>query len=277
MARLQTFPAGYGEAIKDFSWACAVTGQPAPFADLKGNAFGGTFDEARDWLARQADGMCALVVILVRGDGMDQWLAEFPQVIPGIPVAGGAAARSPGEVRGLTFPAAPDVALFAIREGRWEGHALTAHRPAGGWFVLAGDDPRWFTHAGEVPLADILSGARREYGLSADDWDRVALTDREGIVYHLHTEGDVIVSGADLCASREVAVAVLDPQAVEEARRTLSPGDLVFGCAGLAGLAECGLPWADCGAFTALYGEIHYNNGTPRFSNLTLSVLHRKS
>ncbi|GAB4168415.1 MAG: hypothetical protein Fur0032_06690 [Terrimicrobiaceae bacterium] len=126
-----------------------------------------------------------------------------------------------------------------------------------------------------MPLADILSEVRREYGLSADDWDRVALTDREGIVYHLHPEGNAIVSGADLCASRAVAVAVLDPKAVEEARRTLSPGDLVFGCAGLAGLVECGLPWADCGAFTALYGEIHPTNGAPRFSNLTLSVLHQ--
>lgn len=149
---MRIFPAGHGEVIADFGWACSVTGQPAPFADLEGNAFGGSFDEARDWLARQADGMRALIVLLVRGDGMDQWLAELPLLIPGIPVAGGAAARSPGEARGVTFPAAPDVALFSIRESTWEARALTVHRPAGGWFVLAGDHPRRFTHAGEVPL-----------------------------------------------------------------------------------------------------------------------------
>jgi hypothetical protein len=76
---------------------------------------------------------------------------------------------------------------------------------------------------------------------------------------------------------REVVPAVLDAAALASTRDSLDGDCLVFGCAGLAGLAECALPWNGKGAFTALFGEIHPCSGRPRFSNLTLSVLRRTS
>lgn len=279
MARLVAFPSGTSEAGAEFGWACATAKKPELFAELDGAAFGGSFDHATRWLRENGPVPRALVAIFARGDGMDSWLAGLAGMCPGVPVAGGAAARADGSANGRTVPLGGDVVLFAIHEGTWRVAALTAHRPAGDWVVLAGRQPRRLDRVEPAgrPLAEILESTRRTAGLPPGDWDRIALTDREGVVYHLHPEGGEIVSGADICASREVAPAVFSRKALLEARAALKKDCLVFGCAGLAGLAESGLPWAGCGPFTALYGEIHPCGGTPRFSNLTLSVLERLS
>jgi hypothetical protein len=279
MARLVAFPPGATDVGADFAWACAAVGTPGLFAELDGSAFGGSFDGATQWLREHGPPSRALVAIFARGDGMEAWLAGLNAVCPGLPVAGGAAARLAGSGRGGIVPPGDDVALFAIGEGTWRASALTAHRAAGDWVVLAGGHPRrcaGVASTGEQ-LAGLLERIRRTEGLPPDDWDRIALTDRAGVVYHLHQEGDEIVSGADLCPSREVAPAVFHPASLAASRAALDEQCLVFGCAGLAGLRASGLPWAGCGPFTALYGEIHPCGGTPRFSNLTLSVLERLS
>lgn len=278
MPRILTFPPGAAAAGTAFCWACAVAREPRMFVELEGEVFAGSHVHAAAWLRRIAPSARALIAIFARGDGMEALLARIPAIAPGLPIAGGAAARAAVEAIGRTGPPASEVALFAITEGVWQAAALTVHRPRGDWTTLAGTDPRRFTHtiSGE-PITEILARVRRDCGLAADDWDRIALTDHDGVVYHLHPEGDAIVSGADLCASREAVPAVLDATALASARSSLDGDWLVFGCAGLAGLSECRLPWDGRGAFTALFGEIHPCSGRPRFSNLTLSGLRRIS
>ena len=280
MAHLSTFPPGQSASCTaDYGWACAVAAQAGVFARLDGRSFGGTYAEATRWLADHRAEASALVAIFTRGDGMETWLAQLPEICPNLPIAGGAAARGNGCMHGETVPHAADVALFAVTEGIWRSTALTAHRPVGGFFALSGSSPRQFDRIAGTneSLLEVLARVRRENGLAPDDWDRIALTDRDGVVYHLHPEGEAIVSGADLCASREVAPAVFNAAALDQARAALHGNCLVFGCAGLAGLQESGLPWPGCGAFTALYGEIHPGAFVPRFSNLTLSILERES
>lgn len=280
MGRLVVFPPGQRAACTaEFGWACALAGKPTTFSEMEGRVFGGTFSEAAQWLFEAGHDFRALVAVFTRGDGMETWLAQFPELCPNVPIVGGAAARGTGYVNGETLPHAADVALFGITEGTWRGTALTAHRPIGEFFKLAGSSPRRFDRiAGKnESLPEVLSRVRQENGLPPDDWDRIALTDRDGVVYHLHPEGETIVSGADLSASREVAAAVFSAAALDQARAGLNDNCLVFGCAGLTGLKESGLPWPGCGTFTALCGEIHLGGKTPRFSNLTLSVLERLS
>jgi len=269
-------PVGQVSPTGDFGWACFAAREPQTFVNSRGLVFGGTYEEASAWMTGQLPQARAFVVIFSRGEGMEAFLAGLSPAVASVPMAGGAAARASGA--GFTHPAAEDVAVFAITEGQWRSVSVTSHFPKGEAFRCLGDAPRRFsaimTHEGTVGVGDHLWKARAAFGLAPDDWDRLALVTDDGIVLHLHEDGERVVSGADLPASREVRLALFDPDRGGAAILARArPDALAFGCAGLFGLFGSDRPWEAVMPTTYLFGEIANANGIPRFANLTFSLL----
>ncbi|MFZ4780587.1 MAG: hypothetical protein ACOYM3_34980 [Terrimicrobiaceae bacterium] len=269
-------PAGHVSPTGDFGWACFAAREPQTFLNSRGVVFGGTYAEASAWMTGQLPQARAFVVIFSRGEGMEVFLAGLSPAVASVPLSGGAAARASGP--GFTHPTAEDVAVLAITEGEWQAVSVTAHFPKGEAFRLLGDDPRRFpaimTREATVGAGDFLRKARAAFGLAANDWDRLAFVTEEGIVLHLHEDGETVVSGADLPESREVKLALFDPDRGRAAILAQArPDALAFGCAGLFGLFGEERPWEALMPTTYLFGEIANTNGIPRFANLTFSLL----
>lgn len=272
-------PIGHVSSIGAFGWACFGAKDTRTFADLRGNVFGGTYAEASAWMSSQAAQARAFVVIFVRGDGMEEFLGGLSAEVSALPMAGGAAARSSGP--GFTNPMAEDVAVLAITEGEWQAVSVAAHFPAGDALSCLGQDRRRFstirTGDGTVDAHEFLQRARALHGLAPGDWDQLALVTNEGIVLHLHEEEGIVVSGADLPASRQVRLALFDPSRGREAILAhASPETLAFGCAGLFGLFGEDRPWEAFMPTTYLFGELAMASASPRFANLTFSLLLRR-
>jgi len=269
-------PVGHVLPTGDFGWACFAAKEARSFAGLHGPVFGGSYAEASAWMNDQLPGVHAFVVIFTRGEGMEGFLASLPPAVASVPMAGGAAARAGGP--GFTHPTAEDVAVLAITEGEWQAVSVTSHFPKGEAFRCLGDDLRRFSAImaceGTVGSGDFLRKARAAFGLAPDDWDRLALITGDGIVLHLHEDGERVVSGADLPASREVRLALFEPDRGREAILARArPDALAFGCAGLFGLFGEERPWEALMPTTYLFGEIANADGLPRFANLTFSLL----
>ena len=207
---------------------------------------------------------------------MERFLARLSPEVASVPITGGAAARTHGA--GFKHPAAKDVAILAITDGEWQAVSVTAHFPEGAAFHCLGSDPRSFsaiqTREGTSGAGEFLRKARTAFGLAPDDWDRLGLVTEDGSVLHLHEDGETVVCGADLPASREVRLALFDLHRGREAILAQArPGALAFGCAGLFGLFGEDRPWEAMMPTTYLFGELAVANGAPRFANLTFSLL----
>lgn len=277
---LERLPVGRRPAGGDFAWACAAVGARQKFAELEGEAFGGSYAAAAGWMEKQAGDATAFIVIFSRGDGMESFLTALPENVRALPMAGGAAAREAGSASGTTTPAAGDVAVFAITEGKWEAVSLRGHFAVGEGFRCSGTDPRRFEQAevaGETRgAADFLAEQREVHGLREDDWDRLAIIGSDGLVRHLHALGETVGCGADLPASRQVRLALFDEErAAGEVVSAVNERSLVFGCAGLHGLFAKGRPWETTAATTYLYGELASAERQPQFANLTFALLRR--
>jgi len=269
-------PVGQCSPTGDFGWACFAAREAQTFVNSRGVVFGGSYEPASAWMAEQLPQARAFVVIFSRGEGMERFLARLSPEVASAPIAGGAAARTHGA--GFTHPAAEDVAILAITEGGWRTVSVAAHFPEGDAFHCLGDDPRSFSAVqnrdGTFGAGDFLREARTTFGLAPDDWDRLALITDDGLVLHLHQDGETVVSGADLPASREVRLALFDPHRGREAILAQArPGALAFGCAGLFGLFGDERSWEAVMPTTYLFGELAVANGVPRFANLTFSLL----
>jgi len=269
-------PVGQVSPAGDFGWACFASREPQTFFNSRGVVFGGSYEEASAWMTGQLPQARAFVVIFSRGEGMEAFLAGLSPAVASVPMAGGAAARAIGP--GFTYPAAEDVAILAITEGEWHAVSVAAHFPEGDAFHCLGNDLRRFsaimTREGTVGAGEFLRKARAAFGLAPGDWDRLALITDDGIVLHLHEDGETVVSGANLPESREVRLALFDPDRGGAAILARArPDALAFGCAGLFGLFGSDRPWEAVMPTTYLFGEIANANGASCFANLTFSIL----
>jgi hypothetical protein len=273
-------PVGHVFPTGDFGWACFAAVEPQTFVNSRGVVFGGSYEEASTWMTGQLAQARAFVVIFTGAAGMEEFLGGLSGEISALPMAGGAAARSSGP--GFTHPMAEEVAVLAITDGEWQAVSAAAHFPEGNAFHCLGTDPRSFsavqTREGTFGADEFLRKKRTAFGLAPDDWGRLALFTDDGIVLHLQEGGEMVVSGADLPASREVRLALFNPHRGREAiLAQASPGALAFGCAGLFSLFGEDRPWEAVMPTTYLFGELVFANGAPRFANLTFSLLMPRS
>lgn len=262
----------------DFGWACHAARTAADFAELQGCAFGGSFSEAAAWMQCQTPSAQAFVAFFPRKTGTEKFLAGLPPAVAAIPMVGGSPARDSDA--GLTMPFASDAAVFAIHEGRWRSVPVRAHVPRGPRLNCLGDGPRHFhrisMEGAEYDAHRYLGIVRVQQGLDESDWDRLALLAEDGSLIHLHDAGEAVGCGADLPASREVRLAIFDENFGKQAVLShLTPGSLIFGCAGLHGLFPANRPWEQRAPTTYLHGEVAHFDGQPRFTNLTFAILQR--
>jgi hypothetical protein len=206
-------------------------------------------------------------------------------MFPEVPVAGGGAARGPGQEQGELCPPAADVAVLLITEGRWRAESLNVHKALETNLEFEAAGPRSLVRlrrAGEgewQPAAAFFADCQRRNGRDACDCESITLSDPAGRNVHVSVNGDVLPTGADLPAGgRLVLRAVSREQTAASLGAFCSPaGALVFGCAGLRSLLDAPLPVPQGSLATFLFGELVTLDGRPQFGNLMASRLLREA
>jgi hypothetical protein len=139
-----------------------------------------------------------------------------------------------------------------------------------------GGGPRSFaclrSGANQTP---VRKGIEKQFGhLGSEVWNRVALLAPCGKLLHMRPDGEGVAVSANLPRGRRVELAVFDEAYGRSAlASTVTPGSLIFGCAGLDALIAEPRPWEQIAPTTYLYGEIVHLSDAPKFANLSFSVL----
>lgn len=238
----------------------------------------GTYQYVCRRLPEVAEKAQALVALFTHGSGMEGFLEAVSELLPGVPLTGGAAARLDPAGRGAVFPESTDVALAVITEGGWRADTVSFHRPTGIHFWIEGQGKRDFSRVnvkGQVLDAEsFLYSIAEAQGVDNDILDRVAIRDLTGRVLHVSKGSEGLHVSSNLPVSRYVEWVIFDEDYGRENLTALmtSPG-FAFGCAGLHGLISDNRPWETQWNTCYMYGEAVMLKGKPAFANLSFSVL----
>jgi hypothetical protein len=253
--------------------AAGWTTWPLP---VEGTAVAGTYAEILAKLGKATGRPQAAIILFAHGSGMEPFLEQWQGMFPGVPVAGGAAARAGSASRGELLPPAGDAAVLLIHEGTWRAEALNVHEETGPSLEFEADGPRRIARlrmAGEKawqPAAAFFQARQAEHGRAAGDCESITFTDTGGRNLHCSFAGSQLQAGANLPAGNRLQLRTV-PRAQAAARLAAfcaQPAALVFGCAGLRSLLDAPLPVAEGTLAGFMFGELVALAGRPQFGNL---------
>lgn len=282
----QTFGcASHGIATADF-WRGPEEVATAGWLDngVRGEVLSGTYATVLAQLEKLAWKPAAAIVLFSQAVGMETFLKQWQDLLPGVPVAGGGAARGAGQVRGELLPTAEEVAVLLLAEGTWRTESLNVHEHGRGVEFRA-TGLRTLTHLREDPASDWVAAAdyfricQAGCGRAEGDCESITFSDVGGRNVHVSFDGDRLNTGADLPADgRLVLRTVTRPEVAGQlAGFCATPNALVFGCAGLRGLLDAPLTVAEGTLASFMFGELVTLNRQPQFGNLMASRLMRES
>ena len=253
-------------------WPQALPGEPVV----------GTYAAVWAHLDRMAWRPAAAILLFSHAQGIEAFLEKWNVRFAGVPVAGGGAALGEGQTAGELLPAAPDVAVLLIRDGRWQAETLNVHDRTGQALEFRADGPRTITHLREhdayFPAATAFRALQAAYGLAKIDCESLTLCDTGGRNIHCRIDGEVLHTGADLPADGRLECRVVSraDAASRLAEFCAVPNALVFGCAGLRSLLDAPLPVAPGTLAGFMFGELVTIGGRPQFGNLMAARLVRE-
>jgi hypothetical protein len=261
--------------------ACATT---LP-AQLPGEVFAGRYAAVLDQIRQPSARPHAAIVLFARPTGMESFLQDWHEIFPGVPVAGGAAARGAGQDRGELLPAAEDVAVLLITDGVWRAEALNVHDATGITVEFQADGPRTLVQLrrqGDVPwesAAAFFQARQAERGRAASDCESITFCDAVGRNLHASFAGERLQTGADLPAGGCLTLRTVSRAdvAARLTRFCSEPDSLIFGCAGLRSLLDDPICVAEGTLAGFMFGELVTLEGCPRFGNLMAARLARTS
>ena len=250
---------------------------------FRGEVLSGTYAAVLAQLGQLGWKPAAAMVLFAQACGMETFLKQWQEALPGVPVAGGSAARATGQARGELRPAAEDVAVLLLAEGTWRAESLNVHAPHDLAVEFRAAGPRTLTHLRAAPAidwrpaADFFRMHQTACGRAAGDCESITFSDAGGRNVHVSMDGNQLHSGADLPTDGQLVLrTVTRPEVAERlARFCATPNALVFGCAGLRGLLDAPLPVAKGTLACFLFGELVTLNYQPQFGNLMAARLVR--
>lgn len=244
---------------------------------LNATTYRGNYDEVAPALNALPETPGALVLLFTHGQGMEAFLDALQPKFAGVPTVGGAAARADVGGRGAVSPACRDVTALLLNEPGWVAETVLFHRPTGIRFVANGSEPRAIPTVladGEtVDARAFIESSAKAMGITEAPLDRVALIAEQGQLFHMSPGSSGINVSANLPASRELELAVFDDDYGQAGMaQAVTPGSIVFGCAGLHGLISGRRPWEQSPA-AYMYGEVVTLGDRAYFANLSMSIL----
>ncbi len=266
--------------VKEEGTICFPSLNPSPAfstgVHLEADTLSGTYREVLNMLSQLKPVPRALIVLGVKGTGLEAFLQELPPEIALLPIAGGVVARHDLEGSGTMYPECPEVTVCALLEGQWRAKTVSFHRHTEKHLTVDASSPRHIQHIdmdgrSHSPIDWFVQSAA-SVGIREGIWDRLAFRTAEGRILHASPDTDGIKVGADLPASGLLELVVFDESYGRETLNHLPKGSLVFGCAGLNGLMSLERPWSSHPT-AYLYGEVVVLSGKPSFANLSFSLL----
>ncbi len=280
----QTFGCRSHGFVAGATWANpeapAVALSPEP---LEGEVIAGSYELVLSLVPELAFNPAAAIVLFSRGTGQEEFLDRWQKFFPGLPVVGGAAARTSGCDVGEVRPAAQDVAVLLISEGAWVAETLNLHRLCDSEWQFRAEDPRAITrlrptHGGDwQPAATVFRAQQAAHGRTEQDCESITLSDEHGRNLHVSIVGDHLRLGANLPSNGLLTLRTLQTSAVSGQFRDFcaEPHSIVFGCAGLRGVMDQPFEVPETNLAGFLFGELVTVAGQPRFGNLMAARLRR--
>lgn len=260
-------------------------GEPACLEEgpsLEGTVLAGTYREVATALPELGFTPALCLAFAAIGTGVEAFLQELGATFPGVPVAGGCAARASD--RGELVPDASELSLLAVRSGSFEVASHNLLDPASPLaFEAAGPRilRRLQVDAGGplLPAIQAFAELQQRLGRSAADHESLTLADSTGRNMHFHEENGDLVSGTNLPAAGCLVLRSAAPEAVAGRLESLLavPGTLLLGCAGLRSILPRSLPAAPGSLGAFLFGEIGPIQQEPAFGNLMVTTVRRLS
>lgn len=224
----------------------------------------------------------AAVMFFAKAPGMEAFLRQVCRLLPGIPWGGGGAAKSPTAGSGELLPAAKDVAMLLIRDGRYDFKNVwsNVHDDTGRKVSFRAGGPRTILsvreNSADRPAQDWYSSSRQALGYPVKSFENLALSANEGWNLHSSPEGEFALhTGADLPLNGELSVRCVDGKRATDRITEFCALEsaLVFGCAGLHSLLQRPVSTGRDTLAGFLHGEVLTAGGSPRFANLMMSGL----
>ncbi len=243
---------------------------------LQGSVHRGSYADVAASLTELSESPRALIVLGLRGEGMEAFLAELPARLRKLPTVGGAVAREQLDGTGEIWPEAEDLLVFVLEEGSWQARSVSFHCGTGIRVRVPGSKARHLLHVEEearlYEARDWFLSHAQALGVADQAWDRLAFLGRDGRILHASAGVEGIQLGADLPESRELELIRFDEAVGAAALQDLPGKSLIFGCAGLHGLISGERPWEQQPC-AYLYGEVLSLEQGPAFANLSFSLL----
>ena len=252
---------------------------------LEGEVITGSYAEV---LTSLEDPPCEpkAVIILFAGEmGVEAFLEQWNRLFPGVPVAGGAAARLDGSPRGELHPLSEDAAVLLLSEGTWTADTLNVHDRVASEWAFRADGPRDMAQLRPAAggqwqaAAAVFRTQQAARGRNSEDCETITFSDAQGRNLHVWISGDHLYTGANLPSEGPLFLRTVEKTAVAGKldKFCFAPNSIVFGCAGLRGLIDKPLAVGTDGLAGFMFGELVTLGGQAQFGNLMASrlVLHK--
>jgi len=244
--------------------------------EVEGEVYSGSYADVRKTLMERDTPPAALLILGVKGTGMETFLRSLPKELQELPIAGGVVAREDLTGRGDMHPRCEDLTVLALQSGNWTARTVAFHLPTGIFLRIQSDSPRTIRNIERngqlIPAPEWLAQTAVRLGVQDSFWDRLAFRTPEGRLLHASEGTDGIQLGADLPVTGNLELAILDEAWGRSHLGILPEGSLVFGCAGLHGLLSAARPW-HTHPTAYMYGEVLTLKHAPAFANLSFSLL----
>lgn len=246
---------------------------------LRGCVYWGRYEEVLLGVRQCAFKPTLMIALFTRSEGVETFLNGLLAAMPGVPVAGGVAARALGAETGEISPAGSDVALFMSESGAFTTARRNTLEARGGIYEFDVESTRVLKRlrAPDMPWEDaqaVLSKLKERYRVPVDDFVSITFSDNDGVNLHLRPEGDSLIAASNLPDKGYLHLRTSPRAAAASAiiEYAQMPNALLIGCSALKALINRPFSVPDTSTMVFLEGEV----GDGRLGNLML-VSVRKS
>ena len=238
--------------------------------DIQGILVNGTYQRCLEAIPDVPYQAC--IVMLGNAGDENAFIRQLSAKVNAPLVGGGAAIHPETGASGL-ITGNTQAALYYITDPRYEVEICckNIHEDILGEHCMGFDDARILRTIDGVNAAAWLERKKESLNLSADDFEHLTFSDRNGINAHLSNNNGIIHSGRDLQPKMQLRYV---PKELVFHRMYDFYNDrdaVTFGCAGLKGILPKELHSQGVGLF--LFGEVCTKDGKSEFGNLMLSKL----
>jgi hypothetical protein len=285
----KNIPADFGCAVHGFANDRQWVNPQEPLASvweerLQSSVISGNYDAVLKDLSALEFTPEVCIVFFSKPAGIESFINQLIQIMPGVPLIGGGAATRDGQIKGELMPPGEDVVLLAAGQGDFELQSLNIYDKIDLSIEINKTSPRDFEMLRVLPdgewqnALNFFHSIKTELGIAESNFESVTFCDKNERNIHFSVAGNSIHAGASLPGDNKLFLRVLKDNNVEERVSRFMSDDraLIFGCAGIRSLIKTPLYTGKNSLAGFMFGELVILNRTPVFGNLMLAKVRVK-